>query len=201
MRGCTEAHQSAVSSLEWTRTATQIELGHATDCWLDDAVPAPTQADDVPNQAPEQNDVDAVPEHEQKDGPEPPRKAPRVHKDASTHTAWTCPTLRPGDLVKKSMPKTLPDTWDVFRVVSVEEDGRVSADIEIFEDAYSGVGLTEDAHHFRHLTDDEIRTRSTDFASRWDPGRNSGEHGQSASMEGGGDRGRAQAGRRERSYP
>ena len=68
MRGCTEAHQSAVSSLEWTRTATQIELGHATDCWLDDAVPAPTQADDVPKQAPEQNDVDAVPEHEQKDG-------------------------------------------------------------------------------------------------------------------------------------
>ena len=31
-------------------------------------MPAPTQADDVPKQAPEQNDVDAVPEHEQKDG-------------------------------------------------------------------------------------------------------------------------------------
>ena len=131
MRGCTEAHQSAVSSLEWTRTATRIELDHATDCWLDD------------------------------DGPEPPRKAPRVHKDGSTQTAWTCPTFRPGDLVKKSMPKTRPDTWDVFRVLSVDEDGGVIVEVE---DVYLGSTLEADPHHFRHLTDEEIRTRTTDFA-------------------------------------
>ena len=112
-------------SLWGTRTATQIELDHATDCWLD--------------------------------GPEPPRKAPRVHKDGSTQTAWTCPTFRPGDLVKKSMPKTRPDTWDVFRVLSVEEDGRVIVEVE---DVYLGSTLEADPHHFRHLTDDEIRTRT-----------------------------------------
>ena len=110
-------------------------LDHATDVWLDE-------------------------------GSEPPRKAPRkppnMHTDRSTQTAWTCPTFRPGDLVGKSMPKTYPDGIAVFRVLSVEVDGRVIVECA---GVYLGETVEADPHHFRHLTDDELRTRATHLAA------------------------------------
>ena len=59
------------------------------------------------------------------------------------------------------MPKTYPDRIDVFRVLSVEEDGMVIVEREGY---YNAATEEADPHHFRHLTDDEIRTRTTHLA-------------------------------------